>query len=267
MASGPGYNPTRRNRNIGTAAQGHGADNRLTIPSPTTESRVWYETLGPHRRQKVMVQGAEMLFVVETNSGGCIHPCSIADVVEILTALPRTDWSGLAAIVLRQPKRKERIVSPSWGRFAYFGSLGMRGRAAFADGPMVFLEAIDASRPLEWSVGLDPEDQAELDRLVADGHDVRRESGRWRIEISAASARATQLYRTLPHEIGHYVDWLTKVERASADLGTWDEREAAFFARPRQEREAFAHRYAEAVLRGPREAGFVPFEPKADAPV
>ncbi len=265
MPTGPGYNPARRNRNIGTAAQGHGADNRLTIPWPANEERVRYETLGAHRRLKVMVQGVEMLFVVEANSGGCVHPCSVADVVEILKGLPRTDWSDLAAIVLRQPRRKERILSPVWGRFAYSASLGARGRPLFALGPTVFLEAVDLARPIEWSVGLDPEDQQELERLAADGHAVRREGGRWRIEVTAASARATQLYRTLPHEIGHHVDWLTKVERAPAGVGTWEEREEAFFARPRQEREAFAHRYAETAMKGPRAAGFVPFEPLTDA--
>jgi hypothetical protein len=40
-----GWNPTRRNRNIGTAKSGHGLDNSLVIPSPRYESWVFWQNL------------------------------------------------------------------------------------------------------------------------------------------------------------------------------------------------------------------------------
>ncbi|MGR4866168.1 hypothetical protein [Caulobacter sp. LARHSG274] len=254
--------PTRRNRNIGTAKQGHGADNRLVVPWPSSEERVWYAMLGPHQRFRIPIAGYEMLFVVEENHGGCVHACSAADIARMLEHLPRSDWGGLAAIVLRQPKRKERILRPAWGRLSYHAGLGRQGRPSFCEGPMVFIEAVDLSRPIEWSASLGPESQAELSRLSADGHDVRQVGSRWVVTPSLEAVRATQLYRTLPHEIGHHVDWLEKVERIPASgPDDWDAREAAFFARPREEREAFAHRYADAANERLRRFGLIPFAP------
>ena len=256
--------PTRRNRNIGTAKQGHGADNRLVIPWPTSEERVWYAMLGPHQRVRVSIAGHELLFVVEENHGGCVHACSVADITRMLENLPRTDWEGLAAIVLRQPTRKARVLAPVWGRFAYSADLGLQGRPSFCLGPMVFIEAVDPAKPIVWPSALSPDGQAELARLAADGHKVEQVGSRWVVTPSLEAVRATQLYRTLPHEIGHHVDWLEKVERAPADSANdWDAREAAFFARPREEREAFAHRYADAANQRLRRFGLVPFAPLA----
>ncbi|CAN7504086.1 hypothetical protein LJR118_003525 [Acidovorax sp. LjRoot118] len=42
----PGWNPVRRNRNIGTPAQGHGEDNRLTIPESRHDRSFFHECLG-----------------------------------------------------------------------------------------------------------------------------------------------------------------------------------------------------------------------------
>ena len=202
--------PARRNRNIGTAKQGHGVDNQLVIPWPSSEERSWYAMLGPHRRIRAPIAGYEMLFVVEENHGGCVHACSVADIARILENLPRTDWEGLTAIVLRQPTRKARILAPVWGRFAYSADLGPSGRSSFCRGPMVFIEAVNPSKPIVWSSALSPDGRAELARLAADGHKVEQIGSRWVVTPSLEAVRATQLYRTLPHEIGHHVDWLEK---------------------------------------------------------
>jgi len=261
----PGFNPTRRNRNIGTAASGHGQDNRLVIPQSVNDPRVWYASLGAHRRRSVAIGGFEMLFVVEETSGGCAHPCSVADVARMLSQLPAIDWRDLAAIVLRQPRRKERILAPAWGRLNYFASLGPRGRASFAEGPVLFLEALDTDKPIVWPASLSVDGQRELERIADDGHLVERDHGRWIVRSNLEAARATQLYRTLPHEIGHLVDWRLKVEEPVAAGGDRDELEAAYFARPVQEREAFAHRYADEAGERLRRFGAIPFEPISEA--
>ncbi len=41
----PGWNATRRNRNIGTARQGHGQDNRMVIPSNWQDLRRYWKRL------------------------------------------------------------------------------------------------------------------------------------------------------------------------------------------------------------------------------
>jgi len=42
----PGWNPVRRSRNIGTARQGHGENNRMVIPESWHRSQRFWENLG-----------------------------------------------------------------------------------------------------------------------------------------------------------------------------------------------------------------------------
>jgi hypothetical protein len=41
----PGWDPRRRNRNIGTPKAGRGRDTRFTIPEPWSDTRLYYERL------------------------------------------------------------------------------------------------------------------------------------------------------------------------------------------------------------------------------
>ncbi|MGD0863919.1 MAG: hypothetical protein ABSA49_00040 [Rhizomicrobium sp.] len=127
------------------------------------------------------------------------------------------------------------------------------------------LEAIDCSAKLKWRSALDPDDQAELARLRNDGHRVSREGHHYVLSMTPKSVRATQLYRTLLHEIGHWVDYLEKVERPTArGAGEHVKLSAAYFRRPNQEREAFAHRYADAIRERLMKLGVLPFDPIAN---
>jgi len=59
------YNPTRRNRNIGTAKQGHGSNNKLTIPSPCVVSKDFYERLGSYEKVERLINGHAFLFIMK----------------------------------------------------------------------------------------------------------------------------------------------------------------------------------------------------------
>jgi hypothetical protein len=65
------------------------------------------------------------------------------------------------------------------------------------------------------------------------------------------SIRATQLYRTLPHEVGHYVDYLNTIQ----ETGGWD----LFWRKSSVDKEAFAHRYATEFWHREKIAGHLPF--------
>jgi len=125
---------------------------------------------------------------------------------------------------------------------------------------MILLDAIEANCVIDWSAGLGPDDQAELARLRADGHGVERVGSRFRIRIAPDSARRTQLFRTLLHEIGHWFDWLEKVESAAMRGENFETLVEHYFARPQAEREAFAHRYANIMSNKLTSAGVIPFE-------
>ncbi len=79
--------------------------------------------------------------------------------------------------------------------------------------------------------------------------------------MTPASVRATQLYRTLLQEIGHWVDFNEKVLAPAllckVELELLSE---AYFSRPYEEREAFAHNYAEARKAHLTKFGIIPFE-------
>ena len=252
-------NPTRRNRNIGTAKQGHGSDNSLVIPEKP-DGRNWLNLMGKCTVEDRQVAGRNVRFIVEENALGCIHPCSIADVVRVLEFLPQSDWVGIQTFVFRQPTRKQLTLSSAWGRLLYYADITTEAGRLLAEGPVIFLEAVDLEHTITWSTFLSPDLSEELERLRSDGHNVKRTGRRYKIEVSAGSARNTQLYRTLLHEVGHWFDWLSKVEEPDARGESWIKHFEAYFARPASEREAFAHRYADQQYARLLEEGLIPFD-------
>lgn len=71
-------------------------------------------------------------------------------------------------------------------------------------------------------------------------------------EPTLDSIRNTQLYRTVIHEIGHFVDW----------RNSWgdEEAETAFDTKTSHDKEAFAHAYAERMGERLKRFGVIPFE-------
>lgn len=104
---------------------------------------------------------------------------------------------------------------------------------------------------------LDPQDQAERDRLIGHVFDAR---GTYR--SSPGASRNTVLYRTFLHELGHWVDHLNKVDRpatASEDIEAYSHLSEGYFKRPDSERDAYAHRYADETRARLSSAGTIPF--------
>lgn len=255
-----GFNPTRRNRNIGTAKQGHGADNRMKIPVICGYEREWWEQIRTHKVAHGCVLQRDIQFFIEATRGNCIHACTVADICHILSAVPENDWNGLHAFILRQSTRKEWLINPTWGRLAFTASVGQPGRPNLYSGPAIILEAVDPFAVWTWDKSLSPAEARELERLGADGHQVRDCGKYYKITSDATAVRATQLYRTILHEIGHWVDWLQKVERPGGDpRQKFDERRDLYFARPEAEREMFANRYADRMREKLLSESIIPF--------
>lgn len=255
-----GFNPTRRNRNIGTARQGHGANNRLTIPSVSREERIWWERIKGPTVTECEVLGRAVRFVGEEPRHGSLYVCTIRDICRLLALVPPRDWTGLTTFVFRQSTRKQWLLHPTWGRLAMAADIGEHGRKNIHSGPAILLEALDLSVSFRWGRSLDHAAVKELERLKSDGHTVTEDGRGYTISSSLDAARATQLYRTIPHEIGHWVDWLERVERPSergeADYGDLIDR---YWARSNVEREAAAHLYADVLVSRLRAAGSIPF--------
>jgi hypothetical protein len=239
----PGFNPARRNRNQGTAARGHGRSNRMSIPD--RGYGVYWESVGPCACEVRFIHRRPVRFVVEAASPGSRHFCSVPDVCHILENLPPDDLDGLSNFVFRQPTRKQQLIAAVWGRLDYASQLTINGVRDTDVGPALFLEAQPEDLKVRWGKDLSPGAQAELEQLRNDGHQVVADRRAWIIRSTPEAIRNTQLYRTLLHELGHWVDYLEKVVRPSqAANGDFERLSGRYHARPYAEREAFAHRYA-----------------------
>ncbi|EGF90906.1 hypothetical protein ABI_23180 [Asticcacaulis biprosthecium C19] len=251
-----GRNPARRNRKIGT--KGHGSKRRkfFGIPNSDVDPRRFYEKLIAAVELEYVLNSHRFTVVVEPTAPGWKYYLSVHDVVELLKLIPEADRKGLSVIAFRQPKRKERIFSPVWGRMAYWAEFGRHS------GTSVVIEAqpLDYSYRLKKDVG--PGFAKELDALRRDGHRIETTSRYIEISCPPEAIRATQLFRTLPHEIGHHLDYCQKVEdRYDRDEGELRDLTSLYFARPQREREAFADRYADEVMGVFRRQNIVPFPP------
>lgn len=102
-----GWNPSRRNRNIGTAKAGHGQDNSMVIPSRWSDDRVFWEKLHNPITIEKSVDGRAIVVLVEPVIRGFTHCCTPDDVFGIVEHLGAKELGDLRLFVLRQPKRKE----------------------------------------------------------------------------------------------------------------------------------------------------------------
>jgi hypothetical protein len=207
----PGWDSRRRNRNIGTAKSGHGQNNRMQIPSSWADDRQFYEKLENPIAVIRTVGEFKITILVEPVQSGYLHACTPDDISQVLSWLPTEHIAGINLVVLRQPKRKECLLNPVWGRLQYWSEIHSY------TGVAIHLEAQPINLVLRWRKSLSPDDTQELERLIADGHQVVSERRYYEIHTSSESIRNTQLYRTLPHEVGHYVDYLESVEQLAPE--------------------------------------------------
>lgn len=251
------YNPIRRNRNIGTNKQGHGQNNKLTIPTICATSKTFVERLGAYEKLERTINGHNFVFVIEQTRETSKHACTINDLEKIIAHIPLTDYGNLKFIILRQPKRKEETLSPVWGRLIY--SYEFENNFF----PAIILEAVDYSRKFKWEKRLSVDAQKEIERLKADGHPIKQVGKLYTADYTPENVRNTQLYRTLPHEFGHYAHYLQVVERPAIEdepIENWELRNNNYFKLPKTEKEKFAHAYAERLRRKLVEDGVIPFE-------
>lgn len=167
------YNPTRRNRNIGTAKSGHGQKNRMTIPEVAHGENLFWERIDGARQVLRTVSGRPIRFFVQATRADCVHPCTVDDIAHLLSQMPAGDWEGIEAILLRQPRRKEEVLAPVWGRLAYAADLVDRRGRVFYRGPAIVIEAVNPTEPVKFGKNLPPDGLAELERLKLDGHRIR----------------------------------------------------------------------------------------------
>jgi len=249
-------NPTRRNRNIGTENQGFGQNNKLKIATPYGELKSFYERLENYQKESRIINGHEFLFITEQTRENSVHSCSINDLERIIQNIPSQDYGELKFIVRRQPKRKEEIISPVWGRLIY--SYEFENDYC----PAIILDAIDVTKKFKWSKKQSIEDQKEFERLLNDGHVFEESKREFIAEFTIEKSRNTQLYRTIIHEFGHYVHYINST--FVSDEENYDEKERLediYFSLSKSEKEKYAHKYADELKSKLESQKIIPFEP------
>ena len=256
MTFNPRNNPTRRNRNIGTAKQGHGHNNHATVPRRWKESVYdWNRTPGSRIVNRI-VWGRDMPILVEPTRRKSWHACTVDDVAHMLNLLPEQhvntykEIEGIRGVVLRQSTRKEASLIGAWGRICFS-----------ANGPIIQLTATAPPLHLRWGRHLKPDDEEELARIQSAATTRTFDGRHHRMTFDLDAVRRVQLFHTLPHEIGHWVDMLERVEIPTVDASheTWKATWDRYWQRPDDERELFANRYASAAIERLRNEGRAPF--------
>lgn len=236
----------RRNRNIGTAKQGHGQDNWLTIPIPYSErdERYFTERLVKYSKEERCIHGHSFVFIVEETLPDFYHACSVNDVAYLLSQINPEHYGLLRYIVFRQPTKKQDKLSSVWGRLNY--SYQFEGERY----PAIVLEAFQHNHQLIWSKKMSVQGAFEFERLKKDGHVFTEGKRDYTANLSPETARGTQLYRTVLHELGHY---LQVVQKESEDYY----RQSVLT----EEKEKFAHAYAQKMALDLRKKSIIPFLP------
>ncbi|KAA0127613.1 hypothetical protein FY557_12050 [Chryseobacterium sp. SN22] len=107
------------------------------------------------------------------------------------------------------------------------------------------------------------EDQREFIRLQEDQHAFTDNKKAYVSPICTEASMNTQLYRTLLHELGHYVHYLEVVERPESEKKDDEMKEARdnfYFRLPQMEKEKFAHQYADCLKQKLTEEKVIPFD-------
>jgi hypothetical protein len=251
------WNPTRRNRNIGTEKSGYSQNNKFVVPERWADYRIFWERLVDPVVCPLNIKGHGITMLVEPTKKGCIHASTPHDIAKILELIEQEHLEEVELIVLRQPKKKEEILKPVWGRFVYYADLGKYSGSA------IYLESIQAGQVIKWGNKLDPYEKKELSSLEADGHRIEKVKRGYEVHTSPVTVRNTQLFRTLPHEIGHAVDYLKNSLKPSVETNSETEADyiaQVYHSKPSLDKEEYAHRYSREFYEKWSEQGSLPFD-------
>jgi len=206
----------------------------------------------------------EILFLRETPRDGWDYYCSAADVVHVLSFVPKEDLEDLEIVAFRQPTHKQFQLCPVWGRWLFWADFQQK------TGSAIVLEAQPLRHTRIWPAKLSVFGRRELERLRRDGHQIVESGRSIEIRSTPGAHRQTLLYDTVLHELGHHVEYLEKVTRKIDWDRQWtdeteqlsDELNDEFFRRSTRVTEDFANSYSDKLGAKLRADGLIPFEPR-----
>lgn len=250
-----GWNPSRRNKKIGTSDQGFKARNDFGIPSSRQDDRLFWQKLRNPAVLPCTIGDHEFAILIEPTHADYKYYVSVSDLIEVIKHIPEEHRRDIKVFAFRQPKRKEAIFSHVWGRLGYLVYFGKYF------GPTVFIEAQPIGLTYKIKNDIDADFAQEIERLKQEGHQIELTKRHFEIRSTPQAIRNTQLYGTLIHEIGHQVDYFEKVTRPGEAEDADDDLQERYFSLPTKQKEQFAERYAIEMALKLRNKGIIPFDP------
>lgn len=257
----PGWQPTRRNRNIGTAKQGHGQSNCDKVPL-AWDLRRWSWLRGrEYSLVKRPLFGLDFPFIVERTLADCVHACTVDDLTHVLRSLSSTFFNSgdclrcIRGVVLSQPTRKEMKLRPAWASLCY--GVDVDGQW----GAVIYISAQQCPTRIRWSRSLSPSNLKELARLRQFSSKARGTKRAHVFDFDLSAVRRMQLSHSLLHELGHYFDMISKVDVPYLlDQDELEPLTQRFWGRTSLERENYAHDFADTMRSLLEEQGVLPFD-------
>jgi len=222
-------------------------------------------SLGEHTTLEVIINKRKFYIFVEKIIKNFVHAVTPEDIIQLLPYIEHEiedDEATEFAIVLTQPQKNN---TPSWGYFCTSDFDQFDGKA-------VFITATNL-QPIEWGNHLKGGNNSgfsELERLQEDGHNIIREAKNITIYPTLEATRNTQLYRTLLHEFGHYVDQYNKIHKISKrdwkmegykdEFDYYTRLDDLYWSTQRDQHEEFAHNFAKKMSSMLKEKGVIPFD-------
>lgn len=253
-----GWDPTKRNKNIGTKKSGRSQNNELVVPGRSHDRLAYWEHLIDPVECPLEIKGHQITLLVEPTKKGYVHACTPNDIVRVLELIEKEHLEAIELVIFRQPTKKQEILQPVWGRFISDADINNK-----YSGAIVVIEAAVIGLILRWTNRLDSYGRKELLSLERDGHQIRQVKRGYDVISTPQSVRNTQLFRTLPHEIGHAVDHLKNCLNPSREASTNAESayiRSLYHSKPSLDKEEYAHRYAREFYEYFSAQGLLPFK-------
>lgn len=193
------YNAVKRNRNIGTKKSGFKKQSNYKIPD-----KFLSESYSKADKSQVFVHNRPITFYIDKLKNGYDHACTIEEVISVLNQLPAEDVCGIKNIYFHQPSRKKEIFTPMWGSLRYYAGPNFS--------PIIIINAQKIPFVYKSNLEVIPFWKDELEFLKKNCESYTLTKRKHILVFQKEHIKQIQLYRTVPHEIGHWVDFKMGME-------------------------------------------------------
>ena len=103
-----GWNPIRRNKNIGTKKRGYSQKNQSVIPERSQNNLIYWERLINPVACPLEIKGHQITLLVEATKPGYVHTCTPSDIIGVVELIEQEHLEVIELVILRQPTKNKK---------------------------------------------------------------------------------------------------------------------------------------------------------------